>query len=100
MNKSYSQQLFTIALIADPAVTTYPDLDLTVVCETQNTRNGFRHLATVPYQVGSTRLITAKVNYINRTWERFQYETVLDRIGDALLEEYAPRYSSFKVTPR
>jgi hypothetical protein len=46
-----------------------------IVCRSENTSYGFRHLATL-YVDGSERE-TAKACYHNRTWEKFQYETVL-----------------------
>lgn len=53
---------------------TYND-DLFVVCESGNTRHGFKHTATVIYK-GCVCDIE-KCFYYNRTWERFQYESVL-----------------------
>lgn len=46
-----------------------------VVCRWEKTRYGFRHLATVIY--GGSELNTAKACYYNRTWERYEYQTVL-----------------------
>ena len=48
------------------------------VCETQSTRNGFRHVATLlhnGHEVGSV-----KETYLNRTWESYEYETVLRKL--------------------
>jgi len=53
--------------------------DIEVVCESQNTRSGFRHLATLQRKgrgVGET----AKCCYLNRTWERYQFQSVLNKI--------------------
>lgn len=53
-----------------------------IVCQSLNTRNGFKHVATLlrnNYNVDET-----KICYINRTWERFQYESVIKK----LLEKY------------
>lgn len=47
-------------------------------CYTTNTRNGFCH--TVQVWVDWENVISdTKVSYINRTWERFDYETALKR---------------------
>jgi len=46
-----------------------------IVCNTADTRSGFKHTATLcrnGYEVLKT-----KINYYNRTWERFTYEDVL-----------------------
>jgi len=50
----------------------------TVVCETKKTRNGFKHEATLLHNGYEKQ--KAKVCYLNRTWERFTYETVLLRV--------------------
>ena len=46
-----------------------------VICFTEDTRNGFKHFAIVESTNES-----AKVNYVNRTWENFKYETVLNKL--------------------
>ena len=51
---------------------------LEVVCESQNTRYGFRHLATLLYN-GYERN-TAKCCYYNRTWEKYEFESVLENL--------------------
>lgn len=63
----------------------------TIVCETINTRKGFKHVATLldnGFEVEST-----KICYQNRTWESFQYQCVLSRLvykyfEDAEAEKY------------
>jgi len=47
----------------------------TVVCETKSTRQGFKHEAVLLR--GSYEALKTKECYLNRTWERFTYETVL-----------------------
>ena len=52
-------------------------------CYTTWTRNGFCHtVENRTYNVSNT-----KVSYLNRTWERFTYETALNRAIDKLLKE-------------
>lgn len=48
---------------------------LEVVCRWEKTRYGFRHLATV--LLNGCELDTNKACYYNRTWERYEYQTVL-----------------------
>jgi hypothetical protein len=51
-----------------------------ITCKSENTRYGFRHLAELfrTGLSGTTVLIgKAKVCYYNRTWESFEFETVL-----------------------
>lgn len=52
--------------------------DFTIVCESQKTRYGFRHLATLCRDGLSTA--KAKCCYYNRTWECFEFESVLKKI--------------------
>ena len=47
----------------------------TVICETKSTRQGFKHEATLLHNGYEKQ--KAKVCYLNRTWERFTYETIL-----------------------
>ena len=49
--------------------------DYTVICESEDTRSGFRHVATLLYH-GNERASATK-NYLNRSWERFTFESVL-----------------------
>lgn len=51
------------------------DKDTQVVCEARNTRNGFKHEATLLR--GVLEIAKAKVCYLNRTWERYTYESVI-----------------------
>ena len=50
----------------------------TIVCNTKDTRNGFKHTASLCGKSGSSFYET-KICYLNRTWERFTYETVLKK---------------------
>lgn len=54
------------------------------VCEYKPTRNGFLHKATL-YE--NAKIIgTAQISYINRTWECFEYETVLYKLIEKFYE--------------
>jgi hypothetical protein len=54
--------------------------EYSVVCNWQNTRYGFRHLATL--HRNGFEIAKAKVCYYNRTWESYEFESVLLRIID------------------
>ena len=54
------------------------DNENNVVCRWENTRYGFRHLATL-HKTGF-EIARAKICYYNRTWERFEFESVLIKI--------------------
>jgi len=49
-----------------------------VVCEFENTRSGFRHLATLI--VDGSEAETTKACYQNRTWESYEYQSVLQSL--------------------
>jgi len=49
-----------------------------VVCNYESTRSGFRHLATLCSNGQS--VAKAKCLYVNRTWECYEFESVLVKI--------------------
>ena len=51
---------------------------ITVVCEFESTRNGFRHIAVL--LINGCERDRAKRCYLNRTWERFQYQSVMQKL--------------------
>ena len=55
-----------------------PEGSYTVDCITVDTANGFKHIARL-YR-GGTLIDVVSQLYINRTWELFEYETVLKKI--------------------
>jgi hypothetical protein len=57
---------------------------ITVVCEAENTRNGFRHIATL--LLNGQERNKAKACYINRTWESFRFQTVMQILMDKSTE--------------
>lgn len=65
---------------------------LEAVCESQSTRYGFRHIA---YLLRDGREVdSAKCCYYNRTWERYEFESVLEKLADkvkAYLSTYEKR---------
>jgi hypothetical protein len=54
--------------------------DIEVVCESQRTKSGFRHLATL--MKNGREQDTAKCCYLNRTWERYEFQSVLSKLVD------------------
>lgn len=50
-----------------------------IVCQYVSTRSWFRHTAELILN-GYRTVDTAKCCYINRTWERFTYESVIQKI--------------------
>ena len=54
------------------------DERIEVVCKSENTRNGFRHLATL--FVDGIEKENAKCCYQNRTWERYEFQSVLNEV--------------------
>ena len=56
------------------------DKKYSIVCEWQNTRNGFRHVAIL--HLDGKEIYRTKKTYINRTWESFEFESVLIKLVD------------------
>ena len=54
--------------------------NIRIVCDTKSTRSGFNHFATL--YIDGVERGEAKVHYINRTWESFDYETVINKLLD------------------
>ena len=54
--------------------------DYSVVCRSENTRNGFRHLAVL--MDNGREIDNTKICYQNRTWERFEFQSVAHKILD------------------
>ena len=52
--------------------------NIEIVCESEKTRSGFRHLATLV--ITGAEQEKAKVCYQNRTWERYEFETVMQKL--------------------
>jgi len=58
-----------------------------IICDWQQTRNGFKHIAKLKKHIpqsfngGYMGVISeTKVCYLNRTWESFEYETVIKKL--------------------
>jgi len=54
------------------------DNEYNIVCNWENTRYGFRHIAVL--HRNGFEIARAKTCYYNRTWERFEFESVLNKI--------------------
>ena len=51
---------------------------ITVVARSEKTRNGFKHV--VDLYIDGDLVDSAKVNYLNRTWESYEYQTALKKL--------------------
>lgn len=49
-----------------------------IVCDSARTRNGFKHTATL--LIDGREQENVKINYQNRTWERYEYQSVLEKL--------------------
>lgn len=49
--------------------------NIEVVCRSEKTRNGFRHLATL--LINGREREDGKCCYLNRTWEKYEFQSVL-----------------------
>jgi len=61
-------------------MTTFRYGDISVECRSESTRSGFRHIAVL--FDGYREIDRAKCCYLNRTWERFEFESVLHKLRD------------------
>jgi len=73
MRKYYNEKWFEV------------DQNISIQCMTQNTSYGFRHVATLYLTSGTganykNERISDKACYYNRTWESFQYESILSSV--------------------
>ena len=58
-----------------------------------DSRDGFNHFATL-YKGGAV-LGEAKIHYINRTWERYEFESVLNKLVGKTPELQTPEVKAF-----
>lgn len=49
-----------------------------IICESKKTRSGFKHIATL--LINGSETDNTKCCYLNRTWERYEYQSVLSKI--------------------
>lgn len=56
---------------------------LQVICQSKNTRNGFKHEAEILNENGYP-IGFAKICYLNRTWERYTFESVIHKAVNGL----------------
>ncbi len=66
----------------------------TIDCWATNTRNGFCHHASI-YLNGVE--YKARVSYLNRTWECFKYETVMERLIDRVPDYLRPEFKKWFI---
>ena len=57
----------------------------TFVCKFVKTRNGFKHVCEVYNEKTESKLFEVKINYLNRTWESYEFASVLNK-AKALLK--------------
>lgn len=74
MNKIYSTRVFQV------------EGDLSVLCQCEDTRSGFRHVARVLRGGSEVSRKPVKICYYNRTWESFEFESVLHLLADSKSE--------------
>jgi len=67
--------------------------DLTAYCRSEKTRYGFRHLAELHYK--GNEIADAKCCYYNRTWEAYEFQSVLEKLLDNVHYGLTPRQLSY-----
>ena len=61
--------------------TTQQGQRILAICRSESTRNGFRHLCELQTENGYT-IAAAKVCYIHRTWEVYNFQTAIHKAID------------------
>ena len=51
-----------------------------IICDSAKTRSGFKHTATL--MLNGMERESVKVNYLNRTWERYEFQSVMNDLVD------------------
>lgn len=64
--------------------------NISVVCRSEKTSYGFRHLATLI--VNGNKQDTAKCCYYNRTWESYEFESVLKKLAEKTQNKALKRF--------
>jgi len=59
--------------------------NITIEAEFKNSRNGFNHFATLYYNDQEIRIV--KTHYINRTYESFEFESVIHKLAENCKKE-------------
>ena len=72
-----------------------------IYCKYENTRNGFKHVATMYY---NRNTYVAVCYYLNRTWECFEYQSVIRKlyyiISDEMKEKAVDEWKAEKGKKR
>ena len=72
-----------------------------IYCKCENTRNGFKHVATMYY---NRNTYVAVCYYLNRTWECFEYQSVIRKlfytISDEMKEKAVEEWKTAKGRKR
>ena len=64
----------------------------TIFCQSRDTRNGFAHDCAIP-----ALKVRATMCYLNRTWERFTFETVIHKAFIKRLNDVFPGKANEKI---
>lgn len=70
------------------------DKEYSIVCNTKDTRNGFKHTAVLCRN--GLSVYETKVCYLNRTWEAFTYQTICLKVIDTMEQKdvYRAKFNS------
>jgi hypothetical protein len=68
----------------------------TINCQSLKTRNGFKHVCYLTKNNSFDTIETVKINYINRTWEPWQYRSCIYGLIDKFLKSTKNKTISVK----
>ncbi len=66
-----------------------------VYCSSADTRNGFKHTAEMWDK--NYNKVSVKICYLNRTWEEYDYQSVLAKLFNKLGKEYAVIFNLWDI---
>jgi len=72
--------------------------NLEVVCEWKKTRTAFKHEATLLRDGREVEKV--KICYLNRTWERFEFDSVLEKLADKTGEKAISKFVKNRTSDR
>jgi len=69
-----------------------------IVCKSERTRSGFRHIA--EFYSNNSLIDTTKVTYQNRTWEKYEFETVISKLLEKMKKPIKEKQNIMKIVEK
>lgn len=69
-------------------------IEFSIIPEFKETRNGFSHKCTITSEIGTA---SAKIGYINRVWEPYEFYSVYKKTAFKLLRKFREDTANYKT---